>query len=70
MKKYQVMYYAGAAISLLVGLWHFTVILWGKKGVCRKPGGVLSLRLFAGSLDFPGGCGGDLSLPAGIRGVA
>ena len=25
MKKYQVMYYAGAAISLLVGLWHFTV---------------------------------------------
>ena len=25
MKNYQVMYYAGAAISLLVGLWHFTV---------------------------------------------
>jgi hypothetical protein len=25
MKKYQVMYDAGAAISLLVGLWHFTV---------------------------------------------
>ena len=25
MKKYQIMYYAGAAISLLVGLWHFTV---------------------------------------------
>lgn len=24
-EKYQVMYYAGAAISLLVGLWHFTV---------------------------------------------
>ena len=25
MKKYQIMYYVGAAISLLVGLWHFTV---------------------------------------------
>ena len=25
MKKYQVMYYAGTAISLLVGLWHFIV---------------------------------------------
>ena len=25
MKKVQIMYYAGAAISLLVGLWHFTV---------------------------------------------
>ena len=25
MKKNRVMYYAGAAISLLVGLWHFTV---------------------------------------------
>ena len=25
MKKYRVMFYAGAAISLLVGLWHFTV---------------------------------------------
>ena len=26
MKKYKIMYYSGAAISLLVGLWHFT---WG-----------------------------------------
>lgn len=25
MKKYKIMYYSGAAISLLVGLWHFTV---------------------------------------------
>ena len=25
MKKYQIMYYVGAAISLLVGLWHFTI---------------------------------------------
>ena len=25
MRKFQMMYYAGAAISLLVGLWHFTV---------------------------------------------
>ena len=25
MKKYQIMYCVGAAISLLVGLWHFTV---------------------------------------------
>ena len=25
MKKYQIMYYVGAAINLLVGLWHFTV---------------------------------------------
>ena len=25
MKKYKTMYYSGAAISLLVGLWHFTV---------------------------------------------
>ena len=39
----------------------------GQKGVCSEPGGVLSLRLFAGPLDFPGGCGGDLSLPAGIK---
>ena len=28
---------------------------------------LLALRLFAGPLDFPGGCGGDLSLPAGIK---
>ena len=39
----------------------------GQKGVCSEPGGVLSLRLFAGPLDFPSGCGGDLSLPAGIK---
>ena len=25
MKKYQIVYYMGATISLLVGLWHFTV---------------------------------------------
>ena len=37
MKKYQVMYYAGAAISLLVGLWHFTVILWGKMVFAGNP---------------------------------
>lgn len=41
----------------------------GQNGVCRKPGGVLSLRLFTGALAFPGGCGGDLSLPAGIKRV-
>ena len=39
----------------------------GQKGVCSEPGGVLSLRLFAGPLDFPGGCGDDLSLSAGIK---
>ena len=25
MRNYQAMYYAGASISMLVGLWHFTV---------------------------------------------
>lgn len=39
----------------------------GQKGIRAESGGVLSLRLFAGPLDFPGGCGGDLSLPAGIK---
>ena len=37
MKKYQIMYYVGAVISLLVGLWHFTVILWGKKVFVGSP---------------------------------
>ena len=39
----------------------------GQKGVCGEPGGVLSLRLFSGPLDFPGGCGCDLSMPTGIK---
>ena len=39
----------------------------GQKGVRGELGGVLSLRLLAGALAFPGGCGGDLSLPAGIK---
>ena len=25
MRNYQIMYYTGASISMLVGLWHFTV---------------------------------------------
>ena len=52
MKKYQIMYYVGAVISLLVGLWHFTVILWGKMVFAGKPeafylyGFLLALWLF------------------------
>ena len=39
----------------------------GQKGICEESGSVLYLCFFACVLDFPGGCGGDLSLPAGIK---
>ena len=103
MKKYQIMYYVGAAISLLVGLWHFTVpwmfgwasyipyetlvvpinyvnlcfsfllsglsltvILWGKK-VFAGNSEAFCLYGFLLALWILGGCGGDLSLSAGIK---
>ena len=45
------------------------MLLSKSSGTVKKPFylSLLALRLFAGPLDFPGGCGGDLSLPAGIK---
>lgn len=39
----------------------------GQKGICEEFGSVLYLCFFACALDFPCGCGDDLSLPAGIK---
>ncbi len=36
MKKYKTMYYSGAVISLLVGLWHFTVPWIGLLGTIHE----------------------------------